>query len=174
MPTEYIFDLSGIDLSARAADREAIGRFNLHRGVMAMIDAIVWHDATFDHAVAVRHVRADEFWTEGHIPGFPILPGVLMLESAAQVSSWMYYNRSSLKWFAGFTHIDNVVFRDIVVPGKDLYLAVRCVKYHIKRFITDVQGIVDGRIVFDGQVTGMAFPKLMDQVPATAPAGGPR
>ncbi len=172
MPSEQLFDLSSIDLSARIADRAEIARTNPHRGMMALLDAIIWHDGpVYDHGVAIKHTRADEFWVPGHIPGNPLMPGVLMIEAAAQLASWMYYKRSGMTWFAGFTHIDDVTFRGRVVPGDDLILLMHTVRYSLKRFISDVQGLVDGQIVFSGRITGMAFPNMGEPL-RTAEATG--
>ncbi len=155
-----IVDLSTIDLTATVADREAIARLNAHRGQMIMVDRVIWTDEAVDHAVALKHVRPDEFWVDGHIPGNPIMPGVLMVEAGAQLASWMYYVRSKREWFAGFTRIDDTTFRGQVVPGDELYLVSKCLKYHVKRFVSLVQGFVDGGLVFESRITGMAFPNL--------------
>ena len=160
MPAEFVFDIKDVDLSATVADRTAIGSVIPHRGDMLQIDRIVWHDEGLDYGVAVKHVRPDEFWVPGHIPGNPLLPGVLMVEASAQFASWMYHVRSKHYWFAGFTRIEDTTFRGQVVPGDDLYLLCKCLKYNIKRFVCQCQGIVDGRIAFDTKVTGMAFPKM--------------
>lgn len=160
MPVEPILDLSRIDLSACAADRAGIALYNPHRPPFALIDSIIWHDAALDNGVAVWNVRHDEFWVPGHIPGEPLVPGVLMIEAGAQLSSYMYYKRSGKGWFAGFTRIEDVTFRGRVVPGDTFYLLCVCQKYSPKRFISKIQGIVNNSIAFEGTITGMGFPKL--------------
>ncbi len=160
MPAELLFDLSSIDLSTRMLDRDQIARYNPHRGLLALLDAIIWHDEAASRGVAIMQIRDDEFWCDGHIPGHPLMPGVLMIEAAAQLSSVLYYKRSGKTWFAGFTRIEDVAFRGPVKPGDTLYLLANEIKYNIKRFITQVQGIVRGQIVFDGRLTGMAFPNM--------------
>jgi 3-hydroxyacyl-[acyl-carrier-protein] dehydratase len=160
MPTELLFDISKLDLTACMMDREAIGRLNPHRGVMALLDRVIWIDDPIDHGVAIKHVRQDEFWVPGHIPGYPLMPGVLMVEAGAQLASLMYYKRSGMTWFAGFTRIEDTSFRGQVLPGDDLLLISKAVKYSIKRFVSDVQGLVNGQVVFEGRFTGMAFPNV--------------
>lgn len=160
MASELLFDLDSIDMSARQVDKAGIARLLPHRGDIALLDAIVWHDEACDHGVAIHHVRADAWWCSGHIPGMPIMPGVLMIEAGAQLASVLYYKRCARDWFAGFTHIDRTRFSGKVVPGDDLYILCRAVKFHERRFITDIQGVVNGEIVFDGNITGMAFPKM--------------
>lgn len=157
MPTELIYDISEIDLSVTVADVEGIARVIPQRGDMLQIDRIVWHDPTFDRGVAVKEVAGDEFWVPGHIPEKPLLPGVLMIEAAAQLASWLYYKRSDRNWFAGFTRIEDTTFRGPVVPGDTLVIAAQSLKFHPKRFICRCQGFVDQQIVFDTTVTGLAM-----------------
>jgi 3-hydroxyacyl-[acyl-carrier-protein] dehydratase len=160
MPAEFVFDITGIDLNATVADRAGIATVIPHRGDMLQIDRVVWRDEGLDYGIAVKEVRADEFWVPGHIPGNPLLPGVLMVEAAAQFASWMYHMRSGRYWFAGFTRIEDTTFRGQVIPGDDMYLLCKCLKYNIKRFVCQCQGVVEGRIAFETKVTGMAFPKM--------------
>lgn len=172
MPAEPLFNISNVDLKATVADRAAIGRLNAHRGAMAQIDRIVWHDPGFDFAVAARRVLHDEFWVDGHIPGRPLMPGVLMVEAAAQVASWMYYSKVETNAFAGFTRIDDTVFRDQVAPGDQLLILTKSIKFSPKRFVCRAQGLVEGAIVFDTTVTGMVFTKVPKQ-PGQDAAGDP-
>lgn len=160
MPANVLFDIDGLDLASSVADRAAIATLIPHRGDMLLLDRIVWHDDSMDRGIAARKVRPDEFWVPGHIPGQPLMPGVLMVEASAQLASWMYYKRSGETWFAGFTRIEDTTFREQVVPGDELFLLCQCLKYNSKRFICRAQGLVSGRVAFDTTVTGMAFPKM--------------
>jgi 3-hydroxyacyl-[acyl-carrier-protein] dehydratase len=154
---EPFVDLSSIDLSGVMMDQAAMQKLLPHRDVMFMLDSVVWHADDFTLAVAAKKIRDDEFWCKGHIPGRPILPGVLMVESGAQHASIMYYARVKTDKFAGFTRIEDTAFRGMVVPGDTLYLVTREVKFSMRRFVADVQGIVDDKIVFESRVTGMLF-----------------
>ena len=53
-----------------------------------MLDGIVLIDPGRHLIVGYKDVRPDEFWVRGHMPGFPLLPGVLMCEAAAQLSCY--------------------------------------------------------------------------------------
>ena len=160
MPSEPLFDLSSIDLSATVCDRRGLEAYLPHRGEVVQLERIVWVDELADRGVALRPVRDDEWWVSGHIPGRPLLPGVLMVESAAQLASFLYYRKYDHAWFAGFTRIEDTTFRDSVVPGDDLYLLAIALKSQERRFVSRVQGIVRGNIAFETTVTGMAFPRM--------------
>lgn len=157
MPSELLFDISKIDLDAVAYDRDAISKFNPQSGDMCQLDHVIWTDESFTSAVGVKHVRDDEFWVPGHIPGRPLLPGVIMIEAAAQVSSVLYQLRLNAdeSSFLGFTRCDNCVFRGQVVPGDTLHILVREHDFRRRRFTCDAQGIVDGKLVFEVRITGM-------------------
>lgn len=152
-----IVDLSNIDLDAMAISRDGLEKWLPHRGVMAMLDCVIWHHQTFSHAVAVKHVKRDEFWTQGHFPGQPMMPGVLMVEAGAQLANVMFKGRSKSSRIAVFVRIDKCAFRGQVSPGQDLLLLGREVKYNPKRFISDIQGMVDEKLVFEARITGMVI-----------------
>lgn len=159
MPTrEPLFDISGIDLDHVQADREQIGKYNKHRNEAVGLDYLCYMSDDNAEGVAIRAIRDDEWWCDGHIPGDPIFPAVMMVEAAAQLASYMFLARDTVSYeFVGFTRIDNTVFRRMVRPGDTLVIVCKQVKFHPKRFITDIIGYERGEmeIAFETRVTGM-------------------
>lgn len=151
-----LFDIEGIDLNATAVDLDGIQAINKHRGEAQQIDRIAWVGEGFAQAIATRYVRGDEWWCAGHIPGYPVMPAVMMVEAAAQLTSWMFQSRKIIEYeFVGFTRIEDTKFRRKVTPGDTLVILANQVKFHIKRFVCDTQGLVDGQIAFESRITGM-------------------
>ena len=155
MPPQYLFDLTGIDLNRIVYDQEAIRAANPQRGDMEMLNAIVHAKPEEGQIIGYKDVRDDEFWVHGHIPGRPLFPGVLMIEAGAQLASFYTRKFLNLDGFIGFGAVDNVKFRGQVVPGNRLYVVGLKTFFRHRRVGCDMQGMVDGALVFEAQVTGV-------------------
>ena len=79
MASPPFLDLNKIDLSQVAVSTERIAQVNPHRGDMRQLDHIIWVNEDATLGLGVKYVRDDEFWVSGHVPGRPILPGVLII-----------------------------------------------------------------------------------------------
>src|SRR4051794_23250952 len=109
MPPELNYDLAAIDFKNVLADREAIRRVNPQRFEMEQLDAVVHLDTVGDIIVGYKDVRGDEFWVRGHMPDYPLLPGVLICEAAAQLSSFFTITKGiTFGDFIGFGGMENV------------------------------------------------------------------
>lgn len=151
------FDITQFDAEHPIAGPAQIEAVNPQRGAMRHLDAIVWHDEAKSQVLGYKQVRHDEFWVPGHIPGRPLLPGVIMIEAGAQLAAYMMKLRFPDLEFVGFVGCDQVKFRGQVTPGQRLYLLGKEVQLKPRRFICAVQGVVDGALVFEGTIMGMPF-----------------
>lgn len=157
MPPKYLFDIAGIDLNQVAFDQEAIRECNPQRGDMEHLNGIVWADGSLGRLIGFKDVREDEFWVPGHIPGRPLLPGVIMIEAGAQLAS--FFTRKFVGWkgFIGFGGVDDCKFRLPVTPGCRMYLLGQKIWERHRRINCMVQGVVNGTIVFEASITGTEF-----------------
>ena len=154
MPPSLLYDISGIDLSRVLFDQEAIRQANPQRGAMEHLNGILYTDPEQGRIVGFKDVRHDEFWVEGHIPGRPLLPGVIMIEAAAQLAS--FYTRKFVGWkgFIGFGGATDIRFRQPVVPGCRMILVGQKMWERHHRLNCKVQGVVDGSMVFECAIIG--------------------
>ena len=167
MPPELHFDPSRLDLGQVLADQEAIRQVNPQRFEMEQLTAIVHADAEQHLIAGYKDVRPDEFWVRGHIPGAPLMPGVLMCEAAAQLCSYYIVKHSFLLQgdFIGFGGLENVRFRAPVRVGDRLVLIGKGLKMHRRQSLFNVQGFVGGTMVFHADVIGVPLTRQ-----STAPA----
>jgi UDP-3-O-[3-hydroxymyristoyl] N-acetylglucosamine deacetylase/3-hydroxyacyl-[acyl-carrier-protein] dehydratase len=95
-----------------------------HRYPFLMIDKIIEMD--LKHAVAVKNVTVNEPFFQGHFPQEPVMPGVLIVEAMAQAAGVLVLNtvEEPERYSTYFMKIDNVKFRQKVVPGNTLLLHV--------------------------------------------------
>ena len=98
-----------------------------HRYPFLLIDKIIEIEYG-KRAVGIKNVTANEPYFQGHFPGSPIMPGVLIVEAMAQVGAvsilGMEENKGKL---AVFTRIDKMRFRKQVVPGDTLHMEVEMI-----------------------------------------------
>jgi len=155
MPPPLLFDTSDIDFGKVQSDVEHIERVNPHRGVMRLLDGVIYMDADLGRIIAYHDVLDTEFWVEGHIPGRPLMPGVLIIEAAAQTASFLSLIRLKNAAFLGFVAADGIKFRGQVEPGDRLIVLEQATEFRPRRCVCKSQAFVGDRLVFEGTITGM-------------------
>jgi 3-hydroxyacyl-[acyl-carrier-protein] dehydratase len=156
MPPEALFDPALVDCTKIIADRQAIRDVNPQRYDMEQLDAIVYIDDDRQLVIGYKDIREDEFWVRGHMPGYPLFPGVLMCEAAAQLCSYYTTTRHLLQGdLIGFGGLEHVRFRSVVRPGDRLLLIGKAGRLNRRQTVFDVQGFVGKVMVFHADVIGV-------------------
>lgn len=152
-----ILDRSQYDLDHVVADLQQIRQFNPQRFEMEQLTAIVYEDQQRHICVGYKDLAADEFWVRGHMPGFPLMPGVLMCEAAAQMASY-YTVKHDLMGAStlGFGGMEDVRFRGMVRPGDRFVIVSELVKMRRGAMIVcRFQGFVEDALVCEGVIKGI-------------------
>jgi 3-hydroxyacyl-[acyl-carrier-protein] dehydratase len=157
---DFIVDPKTLDFNRVVADIEAIRKYNPQRFEMEQLTAIVYEDSVRHISVGYKDTTKDEFWVRGHMPGMPLMPGVVMLEAAAQLCSYHVLKFDLLgSSMIGFGGLEDVRFRDPVVPGDRLVLMCELVKARRGRMlVSKFQGLVRDSLVVEGVLKGVPIP----------------
>jgi 3-hydroxyacyl-[acyl-carrier-protein] dehydratase len=129
-----------------------IQRIIPHRYPFLLVDKVIEIDQG-KRAVGIKNVTANEPFFQGHFPGNPIMPGVLIVEAMAQVGAVAVLSKEEYKGkLAVFAGIDKLRFREQVVPGDQLVLEAEMIA--LKRGIgkARVQATVNGKIAASGEL----------------------
>lgn len=157
MPPPFLIDLGQVDLNRVIMTREQLYEHLPHRHEFMLLDGVCHLDEGARCIVAYADIQPDDWWVRGHVPGRPLLPGVLMLEMAAQASAVASRVFTSQQQFIGFGGVEGCKFREPVVPPARLYLLCVAADLRPRRIVSRTQGVVDGRLIFEAQVTGLTL-----------------
>jgi 3-hydroxyacyl-[acyl-carrier-protein] dehydratase len=155
-----ILDPSEYDLNHVIADVEEIRRYNRQRYEMEQLTAICYEDPERHICVGYKDLGPDEFWIRGHMPGMPIMPGVVMCEAAAQMASY-YTQRHKLMDTAvvGFGGLKDVRFRGMVRPGERFVIVAQLLRVRSTMLTCQFQCFVRENMVCDGIIKGIPLPE---------------
>ncbi|MDQ3331873.1 MAG: beta-hydroxyacyl-ACP dehydratase, partial [Planctomycetota bacterium] len=161
MPPQAIYDLGDVNFDEPLYTIDDIREVNPQRFEMEQLTAIVHVDREGHGLVGYKLVTHDEFWCRGHMPGYPLMPGVIQCEAAAQLANFYARKFKILGGdFLGFGGMDEVRFRAPVYPGSRLDLMAQVVRLRApRRAEFAIQGFVDGTMVFSGGMIGVAISK---------------
>jgi len=155
MAPPFLYDLSKLDLNKITVPIEEIRKINPHRFEMEQLSGILCIDYPASTVVGLKYVTMNEFWVRGHIPGRPLMPGVVMMESTAQLCSYMTHVMMPEMGFIGFVKADDTRFRGTVEPPNTLIIIAKMLEMTRRRVIANCQGICQGSLVFETCITGM-------------------
>lgn len=153
-----IIDFSEYDTDNVVADIEEIRRYNPQRYEMEHLTAICFEDEKRNVVVGYKDLGPDEFWARGHMPGMPLMPGVIMCEAAAQVASYYTKRFNLMDGVVGFGGLKEVRFRGLVRPGDRLVIVSRLLKLRRSILTCEFQCFVDQNLVCEGILKGVALP----------------
>ena len=137
---------------------EEIRQLLPHRYPFALVDRIIDY-VPGKKAVGLKNVTINEPFFPGHIPNRPLMPGVLIVESMAQVGGVILTQLPGMKGkFFAFAGIDKTRFRRPVVPGDQLIMTVELLSFKMNK-IAKMQGEarVDGQLAVQGEMMFSVF-----------------
>lgn len=155
MPPPLLLDLNKIDLNSVCMTKEQVYEILPHKHEFMLLDGVCHLDPENWKIVAYRDIREDDWWFRGHVPGRPLLPGVLMIEMAAHAVALMAKVFGSHDNFIALGGVDTCKFRDAVTAPSRLHLIGHGRESRPRRVVADTQGVIGDRMIFEAEITGM-------------------
>lgn len=155
MPSAPLYDPADFDKLRVVLDQSEIQEWIPQRFEFAMLEEVLLSDDERNLYIGTYTAPADPWWARGHIPGRPLMPGVLMIETAAQLTALASARLGGNRQFLGFTGVENVKFRGQVKPGDRLIIVGTLLEAKPRRVRARTQGFVGDKMMFEGDIIGM-------------------
>lgn len=131
-----------------------IMKFLPHRYPFLLVDRIVELQPGVS-AKGIKNVTINEPFFQGHFPGQPIMPGVLVIEAMAQVAGVMAFRSGMEGGSVYFMSIDNAKFRRPIVPGDQVMMEIKVLKRRGNVWKFSGTATVEGKLVSEAEFTAM-------------------
>jgi 3-hydroxyacyl-[acyl-carrier-protein] dehydratase len=145
-----------------------------HRYPFLMIDRVVEIERK-TRIVAIKNVTINEPFFQGHFPGFPIMPGALVVEAIAQAGGILLMPEvpDRQKKLMVFTGIERAKFRRPVVPGDQMRIEVKVLNWKPRVARLEGAATVDGKLACEATVMCQLVPRTDQEAPSAAPEAAP-
>jgi 3-hydroxyacyl-[acyl-carrier-protein] dehydratase len=155
-------------------DIQEILDFLPHRYPFLLIDRVVEFEPT-KRLVAIKNVTINEPFFQGHFPGYPIMPGVLVVEAMAQAGGMIMMAELAdrARKLVVFTGIERAKFRRPVTPGDQLRIEVEVLSMRTRAGRIQGRAMVDGKLACEATLTCQVVPRVREPRVDQAESGKP-
>jgi len=125
-----------------------------HRFPFLLVDRIIELDPE-KKAVGIKNVTINEPLFQGHFPGYPVMPGVLIVEAMAQVAGILAFKSGAKGNSVYFMSIEKAKFRKPVIPGDQLHIKMNVIKQRGNVWKCAGEAFVEDKLVAEAELTAM-------------------
>jgi 3-hydroxyacyl-[acyl-carrier-protein] dehydratase len=139
----------------KVADLKQVLELLPHRYPFLLVDRVL--ELEKGRVVTIKNVTFNEPFFQGHFPGRPVMPGVLLVEAMAQSAAFIVLSQmgpgpETLFMLSG---LDKVRFRRQVVPGDQIRIEVKTIKFHRPLWRMSAEARVDGELAAEAELSAM-------------------
>ena len=139
---------------ANSISKEQIEKLLPHREPMLLIDKLI-NIVPLKSDTAIMYVKKDEFYVQGHFPGQPVMPGVLIVEAFGQAAASLTAHGIDPEEYANklvyLMGVDKARFRNPVIPDCELQLEIEAIRSHGRVWKYKGTAKVDGKRMADAE-----------------------
>jgi 3-hydroxyacyl-[acyl-carrier-protein] dehydratase len=146
---------------------QEIMNFLPHRYPFLLIDRVLEFEPT-KRLVAIKNVTMNEPFFQGHFPGHPIMPGVLVVEAMAQAGALIMLSEIEDRGskLAVFTGIEKAKFRRPITPGDQIRFEVEVLSFRSRAGRIQGRATVEGKLACEATLTCAVVPRAREEQPA--------
>ncbi len=130
-----------------------IGKILPHRYPFLLVDRVVYLNLEENRIIGQKNVTMNEQFFQGHFPGAPIMPGVLILEALAQVGGILVHQKGFAHKIALLLNMSHVKFRRPVVPGDVLMLEATGLHFSSRAGKVAVKALVNEQVAVEAEIS---------------------
>jgi len=133
-------------------DIKEISKILPHRYPFLLVDKIIELNLEQNYIIGIKNVTCNEQFFQGHFPGVPIMPGVLILEALAQTGGILVHQKTQDTKIALLLNVNNAKFRRPVVPGDVLTLHAIGVHFSSKGGKIQAKALVSDQLAVEAEI----------------------
>lgn len=143
------------ELSGRPAvlNAKEIQRILPHRYPFLLVDRIIYMNLEENEIIGLKNVTVNEPFFQGHFPGVPIMPGVLLLEALAQAGGVLVHQKGYDKKIAVLLNVTSAKFRKPVIPGDVLHLHAKGIHISGNGGKVKTKAMVGEQVVVEAEIS---------------------
>lgn len=123
-----------------------------HRYPFLLVDRVVYLNLEENMIIAQKNVTTNEQFFQGHFPGVPIMPGVLILEALAQAGGILVHQKGFTQKIAVLLNVNNAKFRKPVLPGDVLFLHAQGLHLSSKGGRVQARAMVNDQLAVEAEI----------------------
>ena len=134
-------------------DHREIAKILPHRYPFLLVDRVVYIDLENNEIIGQKNVTSHEEFFQGHFPGAPIMPGVLVIEAMAQTGGILVFQKGHVDKIAVLLKVSSAKFRRPIYPGDVIFIHAKAIHISSKGGKMQAKALVDEKVCVEAELS---------------------